>query len=44
VALEERLGGRRPTLTLKGRGVTPELAAEIRALLAGLHPAREAHS
>jgi hypothetical protein len=34
VSLETRLNGRTPTLTLKGPGVTPALAAEIRALLA----------
>jgi ParB family transcriptional regulator, chromosome partitioning protein len=42
VALDERLRGRTLTLTLKGRGVTPELAAElaagIRGLIAGLRP------
>lgn len=36
VALEERLRGRTLTLRLTGEGVTPELAAEIRAALAGL--------
>jgi hypothetical protein len=36
VALEERLSGRTLTLRLKGRGVTPTLAAEVRALLATL--------
>jgi hypothetical protein len=36
VTLAERLRGRTLTLTLQGSGVTPELAAEIRALIAGL--------
>ena len=36
VSLEERLSGRTLTLRLKGRGVTPALAAEVRALLARL--------
>jgi ParB family chromosome partitioning protein len=36
VALEERLAGRTLTLRLTGRGVTPEFAAEVRALLATL--------
>ncbi len=34
VALETRLRGRTLTLTLKGKGVTPALAEEVRALLA----------
>jgi hypothetical protein len=36
VALEERLAGRTLTLRLTGEGVTPALAAEVRALLARL--------
>ena len=39
VALETRLRGRTLTLKLKGKGVTPALAAEIRALLGRLKPA-----
>lgn len=36
VTLETRLSGRTLTLRLRGRGVTPDLAAEARARLAGL--------
>jgi hypothetical protein len=39
VALEERMSGRTLTLRLKGRGVTPALAAEVRTLLATLRQA-----
>ena len=39
VALEAHLRGRTLTLKLKGKGVTPALAAEIRALLGRLKPA-----
>jgi ParB family chromosome partitioning protein len=39
VALETRLSGRTLTLKLTGKGVTPALAAEIRALLGRLTPA-----
>lgn len=38
VTLETRLSGRTLTLRLRGRGVTPELAAEVRARLDGLLP------
>lgn len=38
VTLEESLRGRTLTLRLRGEGVTPELRAEIRRLLAGLRP------
>jgi ParB family chromosome partitioning protein len=39
VALATRLNGRTLTLTLKGKGVTPALAAEVEALLGRLRPA-----
>jgi ParB family chromosome partitioning protein len=39
VALATRLKGRTLTLTLKGKGVTPALAAEVEALLGRLRPA-----
>jgi hypothetical protein len=38
VTLEENLRGRTLTLRLKGKGVTPELAEEVRALLRQLRP------
>jgi hypothetical protein len=38
VTLQERLRGRTLTLRLAGEGVTPELAARVRAALAGLRP------
>jgi hypothetical protein len=39
VALATRLNGRTLTLTLRGKGVTPALAAEVEALLGRLRPA-----
>jgi len=40
VMFESRLRGRKLTLTLTGEGVGPDLAAEIPALLQGLHAKR----